>query len=144
MLSNMRCNNLAVLGIGMGEDILDQVIAILIACDVDQRDSRTVKTSLADSIKIATEELRPADLETLLDNLRGELVHGIFGGIPNDVVDGPASVRRSTMFTNMLNAPVPKLAVGDDINVGKNFLNARTLVYGVSSTDRSKQLEDYG
>lgn len=57
------------------------------------------------------------------------------------MVNGSASIRRSAMFTNMLDAPVSKLAVSNNINVGKNFLNARTLRYEVSSVNRIKQVE---
>jgi len=43
------------------------------------------------------------------------------------VVDSSTAVRRSAVLTDMLDAPVAKLTVSNDINACKNLLNARTL-----------------
>lgn len=132
MFANMCCNNLSMLWVGMGEDVLDQVISILIAGNIDQRDPRAVKTSLANAIKVTIEKFGTADFKTLLDNLRGKLIHRVLCGIPNDMVDSSASIRRSTVFTDVLDAPVAELAVGNNVNIGKDFFNARTLGHDVS------------
>ena len=44
------------------------------------------------------------------------------------MVNSPAAVRGRTVFTDVLDAPVTELAMGHNINVGKNLLNARTLL----------------
>lgn len=43
------------------------------------------------------------------------------------MVDGTAAVLRSAVLTDVLDAPVAKLAMGDNVNVGKDLLNAGTL-----------------
>lgn len=132
VFANMCCNNLSVLWVGMGEYVLDQVVPILIARNIDQRDPWTIKTSFADAIKIAAEKFGTANFKTFLDNLRGKLIHRVLRGIPDDMVDGSASICRSTMLTDVLNTPVAKLTVGNNINVGQDFFNARTLEFDVS------------
>jgi hypothetical protein len=44
------------------------------------------------------------------------------------VVNGSAAVGRSTVLADVLNAPVAELAVGDDVDVLKNLLNAGALL----------------
>jgi hypothetical protein len=44
------------------------------------------------------------------------------------VVDGTASVSRSSVFADMLDAPIPELSVGDHINTGQDLVDARTLL----------------
>jgi hypothetical protein len=128
VLSDMSGNNLAMLRRGVVEDPLDEVIAILIAGDVDEWDACTVATTLTDSVQVAAEELCTSDLETLLDNLGSELIGAVLCGITNDVVNSPTAVRRSTMFADVLNAPVTELAMSHNVNVGKNLLDTRTLL----------------
>lgn len=53
MLANVASNELAVLRVGVGEDVLNEVITILITGDVDQGNTRTIVTSLTDSIKVS-------------------------------------------------------------------------------------------
>jgi hypothetical protein len=43
------------------------------------------------------------------------------------MVDGTAAILRSTMLADVLDAPVAKLAMGDNVNVGKDLLNAGAL-----------------
>ena len=63
---NMRGHNLSVLGVGMGEDVLNQVVAILVTGNltriskepysgkekrtVNQRNARTIRTAFADAL----------------------------------------------------------------------------------------------
>lgn len=82
---------------------------------------------LANSIQVSAEKLSVANLEALLHHLGGKLVGAILCSISNDVVDGSAAVRGGSMFAYMLNAPVSKLAVGHNVDVGKDFFDARTL-----------------
>lgn len=62
VLSNMSSDHVAVLRASVGQDILDQVIAILITGNVNERDARPVRAALADSIEVLSEKLRPANL----------------------------------------------------------------------------------
>lgn len=127
MLADVSSDHVSVLSIGMGQDVLNEIIAILVAGNVDQRNPRTVETTLADSVKVAAEKLGASDLKAFLNDLGSELIHGILRSVSNDMINGTAAVRRGTMFANMLDAPVAKLAVRHDVDVGKDFLNAWAL-----------------
>lgn len=77
-LPNVGCHDLTVSVVSMGEDVLDQVVAILIAGDcrypltdikqecnrltVNQRNARPVLTSLAHTLEVTFEEIRAANL----------------------------------------------------------------------------------
>lgn len=127
VLADMGSDDFAVLGGGMSQDVLDEVIAILVAGDVDEGDPWAVNPPLANSVEVPPQELRTANLQTLLNDLGGELVHAVLGGVTDNVVDGPAAVRRSAVLAYVLNTPIAELAMGDDIYVGQNFLNAGAL-----------------
>lgn len=127
MLANVGSNNLTVLGVRVREDVLDEVVAVLVAGNVDEGNSGPVHPSLTNSIKIAAEKLGATNLETLLDNLRSELVHGILSSVSNNMINGTAPVSRSSVLTNMLDAPVSELTVGDDVNIGEDLLNTMAL-----------------
>lgn len=127
MLAYVSSDHVSVLGIGMGQDVLNEIIAILVAGNVDQRNARTIETTLADSVKVAAEKLGASNLEAFLNDLGSELIHGILRSVSNDMINSTAAVRRGTMFANMLDAPVSKLAVGHDVDVGEDFLNAWAL-----------------
>lgn len=58
----MSSHDVAMLRAGVGQDVLDQVIAILITGNVDERNARSVGTALADTIQIPTEKLGPTNL----------------------------------------------------------------------------------
>jgi hypothetical protein len=123
----MLSNNLTVLRVGVREDILDEIVAILVTGDVDQRNAWTVETTLADTIKVAAEEVNTTNLEALLNNLGGKLVHAVLRSIANDMVNGTATISWSTMLADVLDAPVAKLAMSNDVNALQDFLNARAL-----------------
>jgi hypothetical protein len=55
------------------------------------------------------------------------LVHAVLGSIANDMFGGTAAISWGSMLTDMLNAPISKLAMGDNVDAGKNLLNARAL-----------------
>jgi len=59
MLSNVLSNDFPMLRVGMGENVLDEVVAVLVTRDIDQRNTRTVQATLTDTIKIATEKVNP-------------------------------------------------------------------------------------
>lgn len=132
MLPNVGSNDLAVLSAGMGQDVLNKVIAILIAGNVDEWNARAVATPLADTIEVSAEELWTTNLEALFDDLRGKLIGAVLGSVANDVVDSSAAIRRSAMLADVLNAPVSKLTVGNNVDVGEDFFNAWSLYESVS------------
>ncbi|KAK1251144.1 hypothetical protein MKX07_005699 [Trichoderma sp. CBMAI-0711] len=78
-------------------------------------------------MRISTQELGTTNLETLLHNLGGKLVGAILCSVSNDMVDGPAAVRGSTVFADVLDAPVSELAMGHNVDIGENLFNAGTL-----------------
>lgn len=127
MLTYMGSNDLAMLGAGIRENVLNQIIAILVAGNVDQWDSRSVDTTLADAVEIASKKLGTTNLQALLDYLGCVLVHTVLGCKTDDMVNSAAAVSRSTMLANVLNAPVSELAMGNDVNVLEHFFNARAL-----------------
>lgn len=127
MLPNVGSNDFAVLRRGVVEDPLDEIVSILIASNVDQRNTGTITASLADSVKIAAQKFGTANLEALLDNLGGKLVSAILSSITDNMINSPATIRRSSMFADMLDAPISELAVSDNVNVGENLFNAGAL-----------------
>jgi hypothetical protein len=133
VLANVGRDNLPVLSIGVGENPLDQIVAVLIASNIDQGNARTVRATLSDSVQIATQELTASNLEALLYYLRCILVHAVFRCVAKHMVNSSASVSRGTMFANMLDAPIAELAVSNNVNVCENLFNAGTL--GVTVND---------
>jgi len=127
VLPDMGSNDFAMLRVGVRQDVLDQVIAILIASNVDEGDPGAIMPALADTVKISSEKFGSTNLEALLDDLGSKLIHAVLGSVADDVINGPAPVGRGSMLANVLNAPVAKLAVGDDVDVGEDLLDTRTL-----------------
>jgi hypothetical protein len=78
VLANVLSNDLTMLRIGVSENVLDEVVAVLIAGDVNERDARTVVATLTDSIEITTKEVNTTNLEALLNHLGSKLIHAIF------------------------------------------------------------------
>jgi len=115
------------LRVGVCENVLDEIVAVLVTGDVDQWNAWTIKTTLTDTIKVAAEEVDTTNLEALLNDLRCKLVHAVLRGIANNMVDGSAAISWGTMLTDMLDAPVAKLAMSNNINALQDFLNARAL-----------------
>lgn len=127
VLPDMGCNDLAMLRGRMGQYVLDEVIAVLVAGDVDQGNSGAVNAAFTDAVQISAKEVGAANLQALLDNFGGELIHAVLRSIANDVVDRPAAVRWSTVLTDVLDTPISKLAMGDDVDIGQDLLNAGAL-----------------
>ena len=133
VLPNVRCDNVAVLRSRVGENVLNEIIAVLVTGDVDERNARSVDSALADTVKVATKKLRATNLQALLNNLGGKLVHAILGSIADDMIDSAAPVRRGAMLADMLDAPVAKLAMSHNVDVGQDFFDAGTLGSNVST-----------
>ena len=144
MLPDVAADSLAMLRTSIGQDVLDEVISKLVASNwkdisigqweprersltVNQWHARTVRATLADALQIPVQKLGVTNLKTLLNDLGGVLIHAVLGGEAEDVVDGTTAVGGSTMLTDVLDAPVTELAVGDDIDAGKDFIDTRTL-----------------
>ena len=92
-----------------------------------QWNARTISTSLTDPLEISLKKVRTTNLKALLNHFGGELVHAVFGSVSQDMVNGATTIRRETVLANVLNAPVAKLTMGNDINAVQDFVDARTL-----------------
>jgi hypothetical protein len=123
----MRLNDFPVLRVGVGDDVLDEVISVLVAGDVNEGDARSVDAALADAVEVPTQELSSANFQTLFDNLGSKLVHTVLRRVADNVVDGTAAVCRSSVFAYMLDTPIAKLTMGNNINVCQDLFNARAL-----------------
>lgn len=143
MLADVAPNELAMVGGGIGQDILDEIIAKLVPSDcvtvsktfvddeitltVDKGHARTVRASFAHTLQVAIKEVPSPDLQALLNHFRGILIHAVLCGKANNVVDGAAAVSGSTVFADVLDAPVAELTVSNNINAGKDLIDAGTL-----------------
>ena len=83
--------------------------------------------AFADTLQITVKELVAANLQALLNHLGGVLIHAVVGSEAKDVINSAASVSRGSVFADVLNAPVSKLALGNDIDASKDLVDARTL-----------------
>jgi hypothetical protein len=137
VLPDVSSNDFAMLRGGIVQDPLDEVVSVLIARDVNQGDAGTITTSFADSVEVAAQELSTTNLETLLNHLRGELIGAVLGSVANDMVDCPATVGRSAVLADVLDAPVSELAMGNNVNVGEDLLDTGALLEHVSKTSKS-------
>jgi hypothetical protein len=94
---------------------------------IDQGYTGTVCTAFTDTVEISFKEFGAPNLEAFLNYLRGKLIHTILCRIANDMVDSTAAIGGESMLTNMLNAPVAKLAMRNKINASKDFVDTGTL-----------------
>jgi hypothetical protein len=94
---------------------------------VNKRHARAVLASFADALQVTIKEVVSPNLEALLDHLGGILVHAVLGGEPKNVVGGATTIWWSSMFADVLDAPVAELAMGYDINTGEHLVDAGTL-----------------
>lgn len=83
--------------------------------------------SSGDDSKIPLHEISATNLQTFLNNFGSILVNAVAVGIGKNVVDDTALVRRGTVLAQMLDTPVAKLAMRDEVNAGNDFLDSRTL-----------------
>jgi hypothetical protein len=94
---------------------------------IDQRHARAISTTLTHPLQIAVQELVATNLEAFLNHLGGILVNAVVRGETKDMIDGSGAVGWGAMLADMLDAPVAELAMGDDIDTGEDFVDARTL-----------------
>lgn len=69
MLTNMSSHDLAVVRVGVRQNVLNEIVAILIASNINQGDARTIDSAFAYTVKISAQELGASYLEALLDHL---------------------------------------------------------------------------
>ena len=127
MLANVNSDLLPLVMMGVHQDPLNQIVAILIPRNVNERNTRTVRMCSGNNAKIALKELHTTNLQTLFDNFGGKLIDAVAVGIAQNVVNDSALVWRGAMLAKMLNAPVAELPVRNEINVGDDFLDGRAL-----------------
>lgn len=132
MLANVSGDNLTVLRVGMSEDVLNEVVAILITCNIDKGNTGSIHASLTDAIQVSAQEFGPANFQAFLNNLGSELIHRVLRGISNDMIDGTAPVSRSAVLTDVLDAPITELTMGHNVNVEQDLLDAGTLHFHIS------------
>ena len=144
VLADVAADDLTVVRVAIGEDVLDEVISELVASDyeyvsirtsttiearltVDQGHAGTVRTTFADALQVLVHEVGVTNLQALLNHLGGILIHAVLSCKAKDVVDGTAAISRGTMLADVLNAPVAELAMSNDIDTSEDFVDARTL-----------------
>jgi hypothetical protein len=94
---------------------------------VDNGETRTLWVRLANATKVSLKKSWFTNLEALLDCLGGVLIHGVFGSTKYDEIDGALTILRSAVFTDVLDTPVSKLTMNDDVNAVENLVNAWAL-----------------
>jgi len=94
---------------------------------INQRDAWAVRASFTNSDEVAFQKVRASDLEAFLDDLRSKLIHAVFGGVAEDMIDSATTVRWQPMLADMLNAPVAKLSMSNNIDAGEDLVDAGTL-----------------
>lgn len=128
MLSDMDGNLLSLLLMGIHENPLDEVVSILITSNVNQRNSWSVRVRCGNYVEVSVKELNATNLETFLNNLGSILINAIAVGVDKNVVNDTSFVRRSTMFTQVLDAPVAELTVSNEVDVGDDFFDRGSLL----------------
>lgn len=112
---------------GIVKNPLNQVVAILVTCDVNQGDASAIAAAFTNAVEVSTQKIPSANFEALLNYLRRKLIGAVFSGISNDMINGPAPIGGGPVFTYVLNTPVSELAVCHDVDICENFFDARPL-----------------
>jgi hypothetical protein len=130
VLADVNRDLLTLVVVGIHQDPLNQVVAVLIPGNVDEWDARTIWMRSGNDAEVTFKELHATDLEALFDNFGSELIDTVAVGIAKDMVNDSALVWRGAVLAEMLNTPISKLPVGDEINVVDDFFDGRALGYG--------------
>lgn len=139
VLSDVSSDSLSMLRSSVVEDPLNQVVAILVAGNVNERDSSSISPTFADTIQIPAQEITTPDLETLLHHFGSKLIGAVLGSISNHMVNGPAAVRRAAVLTDVLDAPIAELPMSDNVDVGEDLLNAGALSTRLAVISKAKR-----
>jgi hypothetical protein len=127
VLADVDCDLLSLMMVGIHQNPLYQIVAILVTGNINQRNARAIWVCGSDDAKVVLEELNTTNLQTLLYNFGGKLIDAVSIGIAEDVVDDSALVWRGAVLAEMLDAPVSELPVGDEIDVCDDFFNGGAL-----------------
>jgi len=73
------------------------------------------------------QELSASHLETLFDDLGSKLIGTVLNGEAENMLNSTTLVSRATVLADVLNAPVTKLTMRDNVDTGEDFIDARTL-----------------
>ena len=104
---------------------------IFISLTVDEWHARTIRAAFADPFKVAVKELIATNLEAFLNDFGGVLIHTVLASKAEDMANSTATISRSAVLADVLDTPVAKLTVRDDINASKNLVDAGTLENGL-------------
>jgi hypothetical protein len=129
VLADVDCDLLSLMMVGIHQNPLYQIVAVLVTGNINQRNARTIWVCGSDDAKVAFEELNTANLQALLYNLGGKLTNAVAVGIAKDVVNDSALVWRGAVLAEMLDTPVSELPVGNEVDVCDDFFNGGTLEY---------------
>lgn len=145
MLPNVATDKLAMLRAAVRQDVLDEIVAELITRNcleisfscierahrslrtVNQRHTRTVRASLANTVEITVQKLAATNLEAFLDDLRSILVHAVFCAKAKNVLDCSTTISRRAMLADVLNAPVSKLSMCNHIDASQYLVDTGAL-----------------
>lgn len=127
VLADVGSDNLPVLWVGVGQDVLNQVVSVLVARNVDEWNAWAIWAAFTNTVEVAGEKLNTSNLEAFLDDLGSELIHAVLGSVSDDMVDGAAAISWSSVLADVLDAPVSELAVSDDVDASKDFLDTWAL-----------------
>ena len=145
MLADVGRDKLTVVTAAVGEDILDKVVAKLVSSNclqvnerstqgrlglgltINQWHAGTIGAALTDPLQVAVQELATANLEALLDDLGSILINAVVGGEAKNVVDGSGTISRGAVLANVLDAPIAKLAMGNDVDAREDLVDTGAL-----------------
>lgn len=128
VLADMDGHLLALMGMSVHQDPLNEIIAVLVPRNVDEWNARTICTCGGDDAQVPIQELVAADLETFFNDLGGKLIDAVVVGVAQDVIDNAALVRRGAVLAEVLDAPVAELTMSNEINVGDHLFDGRALL----------------
>jgi hypothetical protein len=143
-LPDMAAHQVALMGCSIDQNPLNQIVTILIprncvvlasllqnsidfSLTVNQRHTRPVCTTSANTCQVAIQKLRPPNFQTLLYNFRSKLIHAVIRTPKEYVFDCTVLVARSAMLTNVLNTPISKLTMGKEVDIGQDLFDSRAL-----------------
>jgi hypothetical protein len=93
VLANVNGDLLTLMMMRVHQNPLDEVIAILVASNVNEWNARSIWTSGSNDSKIVIQEFKTTNLETLLDDFRSELVDAIAIRVGENMIDDSSLVR---------------------------------------------------
>jgi len=73
----MNCNLLSLVMMSVHQNPLDQVVPILVASNIDERNTWAVGVCCGDDSEVALKELDTSDLQALLDNFGCKLIDAV-------------------------------------------------------------------